>query len=634
MFELIRHVFQNDFMPHGHCYFWDKGILIPVVIGDLLTFISYMAIPILIWKFVKSREDLRFSLIFKAFAAFIFFCGIGHLIDVVNIWEPYYRLSAISKMLTGLVSVGTVILLFKLFPKALKIPGLSKLDEMNQELKTKNEELVQLNELYNDTMKAVRLGYWHLNLENNDLFLSPVVYEIHEIEQGTKITLEEGINFYHPDYREAIANVVQKAIETGEPYDLELKLITANDRHIWVRAIGKVEFKNGNPTKLKGLFQDINDQKLRELELLENQSALKEAEEIAKLGSWRWYSGSGKHIWSDQRFKILGYEPGEVKPSLESVLDVIHRADRARVEEAIASAIKEEKGYELTYKVKSRSGEEKVVVDKGLPWSSKKIKDRGYFGIVRDITDQHRKEEELQRSLVSLQRSNRELQSFAYVASHDLQEPLRVITSYLQLIEMSYSDLLDEEGKQYIDSIVNASSRMKDLINDLLTLSRLETSQRDTIAVDLNVVMNTVRENLSMSIAESDAEIVYDKLPTIQGDEGRMVRLFQNLIGNGIKFRKIGEKPRIEIGWSDTGSQYQFKVKDNGIGIKEEYFERIFTIFQRLHTREEYEGTGIGLAICKKIVERHNSIIKVESEFGMGSCFIFELNKGQDERGV
>lgn len=631
MFELNHHNFQNDFMPHGQYYYWDQGILIPVVIGDLLTFLSYMVIPVLIWRFVNARDDLRFSLIFKAFAAFIFVCGVGHLIDVVNVWEPYYRLSAISKMLTGLVSVVTVYLLYKLFPRALKIPSISKVDQVNEELTIKMAELAELNGLYNEMMKAVRLGHWHLNISTNDLFWSPVVYQIHELDTSEPVTVETAVGFYHPDHISVISQFVQKATEEGEPFDVELKIITAKGNELWVRAIGKAEFENGKAVRLKGLFQDIDELKRKEENLALSESALKEAEEIARLGNWRWNEDTEVRYWSDGRFKILGYEPGEVEPSLEMALKAVHKRDLTRVEQIINDAIQQQKGYETNYRIISKAGDEKVVKEKGVFVKTLEHGKGHFAGVVMDITEEYLREQMLQDSMKSLERSNRELQNFAYVASHDLQEPLRVITSYLQLIEMSYSELLDEEGKQYIDSIVKASMRMKNLINDLLILSRLETTNWEAVPVNLNSVMQAVKEILSVSIAESGAEIKYDRLPYILGDEGRMVRLFQNLISNGIKFRKKDVKPRIEIEWTENENQYQFKVKDNGIGIREEFFERIFVIFQRLHTREEYDGTGIGLAICKKIVERYNSTIRVESEFGVGSSFIFELNKGQDE---
>jgi light-regulated signal transduction histidine kinase (bacteriophytochrome) len=325
----------------------------------------------------------------------------------------------------------------------------------------------------------------------------------------------------------------------------------------------------------------------------------------------------------------LGYEPGEIEPSLQVALDSVHPEDRERVEGTIRQAIEKDEDYELSYRIINQNNEVRIVKDKGVFVNLPHTKGQYYAGIVMDITDESLKEQKLQESLKALERSNRELQDFAYVASHDLQEPLRVITSYLQLIEMSYGHLLDDEGKLFIESIIKASARMKTLINDLLVLSRLETKQRDAVPVDLNRVINVVKEDLSLKIIDSNAEIKHPELPVVYGDEGRMRRLFQNFIGNSIKFRRPDVDPKIEIEWSDVGEKYQFKIKDNGIGIKEEYFERIFTIFQRLHTREEYEGTGIGLAICKKIVDKHDSTIRVESEYGKGSSFIFELNKSK-----
>lgn len=627
MLEFLRHLFSNDYMPHGHCYYWEPSILIPVVVGDLLTFISYMVIPVVLWRYVKKRNDLRFGLIFKAFAAFIFFCGIGHLIDVVNVWEPFYRISAISKMSTGLVSVGTVIVLLKFFPKALRIPSIAQLDQVNKELQVKNKELQELNEIYGATMKTVRLGHWSLELESEELFWSPVVYEIHEIENGSKVDLESAVDFYHPDYRQKVKDAVAGAINNGESYDLELLLITAKNKEIWVRAIGKAEFENGKAVRIKGLFQDINEQKVRSLKLLERESFLSEAEDLAKLGSYRWYKNGNRHIWSDGKYKILGFELGEVEAKFSSVLDVVEPEDKEKVKSCKDLAVKNDTSYEITYHIRTKDGQKKVLVDKGLPWHTESVAEKGYLGIVRDITDQHKKEEELQELLLSLKRSNSELQSFAYVASHDLQEPLRVITSYLQILEMSYSNTLDEDGREYIANTIKAAARMKSLIVDLLSISRLDTVVFERESVDLNTILDQVKDNLQVAIEESSAVIEYSPLPVVIGDKVRMLRLFQNIISNGIKFKHSERPPVIRIHWVPKGDQYQFKVCDNGIGIKEEYFDRIFTIFQRLHTREDYKGNGIGLAVCKKILESHNSEMKVESEYGEGTCFIFELNK-------
>ncbi|WP_022851175.1 ATP-binding protein [Limisalsivibrio acetivorans] len=235
------------------------------------------------------------------------------------------------------------------------------------------------------------------------------------------------------------------------------------------------------------------------------------------------------------------------------------------------------------------------------------------------------REEELGERTDELERSNEELEQFAYIASHDLQEPLRMIASYTQLLKKRYSDKLDEDAIEFIDYAVDGANRMQVLINDLLKYSRVGTKGEEFTHVNMNDVLDMVKANLKAPIEETGAVVEHGKLPTIMADSSQMVQLFQNLIGNAIKFRKEGETPKIEIFTEKKGKFFRFGVKDNGIGIEEKYLERIFVIFQRLHTRDEFPGTGIGLAICKKIVERHGGEITVESISGEGSTFLFTL---------
>jgi len=223
-----------------------------------------------------------------------------------------------------------------------------------------------------------------------------------------------------------------------------------------------------------------------------------------------------------------------------------------------------------------------------------------------------------------LKRSNEDLEQFAYVASHDLQEPLRVVRGYVQLLERKFKGLLDADAEQFIFYIVDGVERMRQLITDLLNYSRVGSLGREFRSINMQALVDRVRENLDKVIAETGATLVYDSLPEVQGDETQLVQLFQNLIGNGIKFR--GESPpRIEISARREGDRWVFAVRDNGIGIDREYWDQIFVIFQRLHTRQKYPGTGIGLAICKRILERHGGAIWLESELGKGSTFYFTL---------
>jgi PAS domain S-box-containing protein len=254
----------------------------------------------------------------------------------------------------------------------------------------------------------------------------------------------------------------------------------------------------------------------------------------------------------------------------------------------------------------------------------------GHYCFMKDISDRKQAEAELQAQTQELARSNAELQQFAYVASHDLQEPLRMITSYLELLERRYRGQLDPSADKFIAYAVDGAVRMQTLIQDLLSYSRVGTRGQRFTKLDCATIVNTAIKNLQVSIAQSNAVITQDKMPEVYGDSTQLVQLFQNLLSNAIKFRR-DIPPHIQIRVEKTRDEWLFSVCDNGIGIESQYADRIFLIFQRLHSRTEYPGTGIGLAICKKIVERHGGNLWLESKVGQGSCFYFTLST-QDSR--
>jgi PAS domain S-box-containing protein len=233
----------------------------------------------------------------------------------------------------------------------------------------------------------------------------------------------------------------------------------------------------------------------------------------------------------------------------------------------------------------------------------------------------------LEETIGDLKRSNEELQRFAYVASHDLQEPLRTIASFTQLLERRYKGKLDGSADEFIDYIVEAALRMKEQIKGLLEYSRISTNENEFKNVNSEFILNQAIDNLQFAIKENNAEITYESMPVVMCDAGQLQRVFQNLISNAIKFKKEDVHPKIHISIKkdNKNQEYVFSVLDNGIGIEKQYMGRIFVIFQRLHTIDEYHGTGIGLSIVKRIIERHGGRIWVESKFGTGSAFYFTI---------
>jgi signal transduction histidine kinase len=237
----------------------------------------------------------------------------------------------------------------------------------------------------------------------------------------------------------------------------------------------------------------------------------------------------------------------------------------------------------------------------------------------------HKQSENKLRGLVEeLRRSNRDLEQFAYVASHDLKEPLSMVVSYLQLLDKRFRSTMDHDAEEFIRFAVDGATRMQALVNDLLEFSRIGKRDKAFVAVDSNTCLKRALKNLRIALQESSGVVTNDPLPTIDCEESQVTQIFQNLIGNAIKFRG-DRQPRVHVSARLKGGHWTFSVKDNGIGIEPQYADRIFVIFQRLHDREEYPGTGIGLAICKRIAERHGGRIWVESTPGQGSTFFFTI---------
>ncbi len=319
--------------------------------------------------------------------------------------------------------------------------------------------------------------------------------------------------------------------------------------------------------------------------------------------------------------------PQEFAATYQAFLESVHPEDRTTTDAAYRDSVREGRdAYEIEYRVVRRSdGAVRRVFERCTHFRDGSGRIVRSDGTVHDITEWKEAEETLKRYAAELERSNEELQRFAYVASHDLQEPLRSIVSFSQLLARRYRGQLDADADDYIQFIVEGGNRMQALIQDLLTVSRVTTQAAPIVETDAGTVVASVVCDLAGAIANTTATITVGPMPHVMADAAQLEQVFTNLVGNALKYRRPDVLPEVRISARQAGAFWRFAVADNGIGIEAEYFDQIFEMFRRLHTHDEYEGTGIGLAVVRKIVERHGGTIRVESTPGEGSTFFFTL---------
>jgi PAS domain S-box-containing protein len=424
------------------------------------------------------------------------------------------------------------------------------------------------------------------------------------------------------------SNIKIKHALTKNWETIEIPILTKNKEIRTVLWNSANIYDTDNKTVLSTIAQgnDITKRIKAEQEVSKSKEKLDIALENGNIGIWEWNLKTDEVIWDERMEKMFGLKPGTFGKTFKAFATLLNEEDVSHFQKSINKALEKGSPVETIFRAKSINGKSKYISSKALVNRDKEENPVSLTGVCFDVTAMREGTEQLVLKLnEDLLRSNKELEQFAYVASHDLQEPLRMISSFTQLLSMRYKDKLDEEAQEFIKFAVDGALRMQSLINDLLEYSRIGTRGKSLSAVNMYDIIGQTINNLGIKIKEKSALITNDELPTIFADGGQMVQLFQNLIGNSIKFCETS--PRIHISAKEEQDQYLFEVKDNGIGIESQYFDRIFQIFQRLHPKDEYGGTGIGLAISKRIVERHGGKIWVESKPGEGTIFKFTVRK-------
>ncbi|HEY9794761.1 MAG TPA: CHASE3 domain-containing protein [Leptolyngbyaceae cyanobacterium] len=443
------------------------------------------------------------------------------------------------------------------------------------------------------------------------LYISPAYQQIWGRTCDSLYTSPKSfLEVIHPEDRERVIANLQQNSKTE--FDIEYRIIWQDGtiRWIWDRSV-PIYNQVGEVYRRAGIAQDISDRKQAE-QKIRFQSRLLDAVEQAVIAT----DLEGNIIyWNHYAEVLYGWSAVEVMGRL--VVDVVPAPSTKEQAAELMSRLQVGESWSGEFLVQRRDGTTFPAMVFDSPIYNEQGSLIGIVGVSVDITERKRAEEELQRS-------NAELQQFAYVASHDLQEPLRMVSSYTQLLAECYQGQLDAQADKFIAFATEGATRMQQLLEDLLDYSRVSRRPQPFDRISCTTILKDVLTDLAVTMQESSAVVTGDPLPTVLGDRTQLRQLLQNLISNAIKFRRE-EPPVVHISAEPQEDFWLFTVRDNGIGIDPQFAERIFVLFQRLHSRQEYPGTGIGLAICKKIVERHGGRIWVESHLGGGSAFYFTL---------
>jgi len=478
--------------------------------------------------------------------------------------------------------------------------------------------------ILNRIERIADIGHWRWDVGSNTLFWSEGIFKIHGITdfEGFTPNVDAAIDAYLPEDRIDVENILTSALEAKEGFEFQKRIRRPNGDIRHVISQGECEIdENGKVVALHGILQDITPVKSQE-----------ELYELAAKGSSAalldWDIDYDKIRWAGRSAEILGYDDNVFLPkdSDEFYYEFIHRKDVMALQVAFVEHFKTRETFSVDLRIKKQNGTFEWFTIRAQAQFDDNDRALRLCGSLTSIDDLKKAIEDLSETKDQLEHSNKDLENFASIAAHDLKDPLRSISGYLDMLESEYSDTLNDQAREYIHHAASSANSLSAMVEDLLAYASMQSHNIQLQNIDLNKLIKLLIRNMKALIKEHDAKIEFEKLPNLVCDEHKITRLFANIIQNAIKYR-AKESPVIEIEFKEHDDYLEVSIKDNGIGIPDNALDNVFDMFQRVNTHGEVSGTGIGLATCKRITELHDGKIWVDSKIGEGSTFFFTLSK-------
>lgn len=489
----------------------------------------------------------------------------------------------------------------------------------------KNEEEQKLKALIDNSFDFICLS----NLKWETIYINKAGQNLLGIDEKEDVKKKKVFEYFPADVQKHIHETVlpivfEKGHWSGE---VEFQHFKTKERISVTWNVFQVIGKNSSqPIGLGFISQDIRERKKNERKLKEREELLSEAQQIAHLGSWEWDPGTNLVTWSDEMYRLFGYDPEEIQMNFDIYMNHINPEDKEMVTSHVYNCYQNQVPYTFENRIIQKDGSTRWLLAKGQVSHKEGGKVLKLSGIAMDITEDKKIEEALKQRSLALEASNKELEAFCYTISHDLRSPLRAIDGFGRKLYMQYGETLEVEGKRLLEVVRTNAKQMGLLIDCLLDFSRLNKKELRSSPLDMESLVKIVLEEYNQQDTDHKAKFIFKDLNSALGDRDLIKQVWHNLISNGIKFSRNVEQPCIEIGSEKRNSQIVYYVKDNGAGFEMEYKDKLFGVFQRLHSGEEFAGTGVGLATVQRIIHRHGGQVWAEGNPGKGATFYFTLS--------